>query len=283
MATDSVPGMASARSPRHAPRRIAARAYRRVAGKQRFQSAFESLLDLSLRGMNFVGTDVASSGELAALHHVAARVGPRAIVLDVGANRGDYSLAAVRAFGRDSTVYAFEPSAAAFERLSQIVARTDQIVPVRCALSDAPGEVELFSDTPGSGLGSLIDRDLAHVGLQMSHIERVEATTLDDFCADRDIDHISLLKLDVEGAELAVLRGAEHMLDAHGIDFIQFEFGGTNIDSRVFLRDFFRVLGPQYRIHRVLQDGLRELREYRERDEIFLTVNYLAERRSLGA
>jgi len=269
-------------APRRAPSQIAARAYRSVVGRRRFQRAFETLLDLSLRGMNFVGTDVARSGELSALAHVAATVDLRQpVVLDIGANHGDYARAATAAFGPAATVYAFEPASAAFEHLVEVAGAVPQIVPVRLALSDASGDVELYADEPGSGLASLIDRDLTHVGLEMKHVERVAASTLDAFCASRGIDRVALVKVDVEGAELAVLRGAGQMLERDAIDFIQFEFGGTAIDSRIYLRDFFHLLHPRFRIHRVLQDGLRELPEYQERHEIFRTVNYLAERRTL--
>ena len=111
--------------------------------------------------------------------------------------------------------------------------------------------------------------------------EEIVVKTLDSFCADNDIHQIHLLKLDVEGHELAALKGATRFLQAGRIDFIQFEFGGCNIDARTFFQDYYYLLTDQYRLYRVLIDGLHELTGYREADEIFITTNFLAARRSL--
>ena len=100
-------------------------------------------------------------------------------------------------------------------------------------------------------------------------------TTVDAYCAAEGIERVDYLKVDAEGHDLAVLQGAAGMLEV-GVRFVQFEFGGGNIDSRTFLRDFVRLLEPRYRISRVLTDGLEPV-DYSERDEVFLTTNFLAE------
>jgi hypothetical protein len=84
----------------------------------------------------------------------------------------------------------------------------------------------------------------------------------------------------VEGHELAVLKGAHRMIDRNAIEIIQFEFGGTSLDSRSYFKDFFQLLSPKYRIYRILPRGLRELKAYSEKLEIFQSANYLAIRRS---
>jgi Methyltransferase FkbM domain len=91
---------------------------------------------------------------------------------------------------------------------------------------------------------------------------------------------IHLLKLDVEGSEIDILRGADELLENGGIDFLQFEFGGCNIDSRTYFRDFYDLLSPRFRIFRIVTDGLRAVDEYREIGEIFTTTNYLCELRA---
>jgi hypothetical protein len=84
--------------------------------------------------------------------------------------------------------------------------------------------------------------------------------------------------LDIEGHELNALKGAKEMINKNAIDFIQFEFGGCNIDSRTYFQDFFYLLKNKFKIYRILTDGLFEIVEYKETHEVFITVNYLAER-----
>jgi hypothetical protein len=80
----------------------------------------------------------------------------------------------------------------------------------------------------------------------------------------------------VEGADLDVLKGAKRLLKNRKIKFIQFEFGGTQIAPRVFLRDFYELLEKDYSLYRVLSDGLQNIEQYSEHYEIFSYANYLA-------
>ena len=59
------------------------------------------------------------------------------------------------------------------------------------------------------------------------------------------------------------------------IDVIQMEFGGCNIDSRTYFRDFWNLLSAKYKVYRVLLDGVEEITEYRDILEIFFCTNYL--------
>jgi hypothetical protein len=129
-----------------------------------------------------------------------------------------------------------------------------------------------------TGLSSLEARDLADHGIAVRDVVSVVTTTVDEFCSSRGIEAVDLLKVDAEGHDLAVLEGAATMLREARIAFVQFEFGGGNIDARTFIRDFLHVLGGSYAVSRVLFDGLEPV-VYSEREEVFVTANYLAERR----
>jgi hypothetical protein len=56
-----------------------------------------------------------------------------------------------------------------------------------------------------------------------SYAERVQAVSLDQFCQDYSIDHVDLLKLDVQGHELSALKGAERLIMARRIGTIFIE------------------------------------------------------------
>jgi hypothetical protein len=70
------------------------------------------------------------------------------------------------------------------------------------------------------------------------------------------------------------------MIASGAIDWIQFEFGRCNIDSRTYLRDFFGLLNSHYVIYRLLRNGFRPIRHYHETYEIFTTTNFIAIRRT---
>ena len=114
-------------------------------------------------------------------------------------------------------------------------------------------------DNQGSGLASVYERKLGHMNIDFSKKEKIEIKKIDDFCKEHDINNIDLLKMDVEGHELEVLKGAEKMLSNNSISAIQFEFGGANIDSRTYFQDFYNLLKDKYTIYRILQNGLYEI------------------------
>jgi len=249
-------------------------------GKRAYQNYFESLHRLALTGMHYgLGSNTESSGERAALEHVIASLCrntiPPYILFDVGANRGKYARLLLEMFGDKGVVHSFEPSHSTFAALEENLGARAKLFNI--GFGECEGVCVLHSDTEHSGLASLYDRNLKHFNISLNRKEEVAIITLDKFCASEGIRHIHLLKLDVEGHELRVLEGARAMLQAKAITYIQFEFGGSNIDSQTYFRDFYELLIPQYRIFRIVKDGLHPISAYRELDEIFTTTNYIAE------
>jgi FkbM family methyltransferase len=173
-------------------------------------------------------------------------------------------------------VFAFEPALSSFDRLTRRHANHDNVHLFQLALGQADETVALYSDGEASSMASLYQRRMGHALRFFEFKEQVTVKRLDSFCALHGISHIDLLKLDVEGHELSVLRGAGTLLTTGAIDMIQFEFGRASVDARVFMKDFFELFGDRYAVHRVVCDGLTPVREYRETLEVFLTTNYVA-------
>ncbi len=138
------------------------------------------------------------------------------VALDVGANVGAYALLFgwwVQPGGR---VYAFEPAPDAFDGLSRHVLLNDLdgvVRPVRVAAAGASGTATLRVDGI-SGANRLSEDDSG------GSIE-IDAVTIDDFCAREGI-RPTVIKIDVEGAELEVLRGARETIRAVGDDLALF-------------------------------------------------------------
>jgi FkbM family methyltransferase len=223
--------------------------------------------------MNFGDDDHSTNGELWLLDQVAARSGRSPIVFDVGANVGRYAEAVLTRVPK-ARLHAFEPSAEAFRKLQGAIGSRAAVS--RLALGSENAERPLYADRPGSELGSLIRRDLHRHGRVTTEIETVTVRRLDTLCAELGIERIDFLKVDAEGNDLAVLEGAGSMLGDR-IELIQFEFGGTALDARQSLRDFFDLLEPHYRLRRLLPKGLWPL-DYSERIEVFTYANYVAMR-----
>lgn len=235
---------------------------RHVYGRRSLVPVFEYLRSRAIAGLYPGGDTYEATGELFVLDLVARRCDGRAVVLDVGANRGDYASLVLDRIPAVE-LHSFEPSEAAREAYRARVG--DRARLHAFALGEIPGAAELHSAAPGDPTASLHGSGTG---------TPVEVRRLDDL----GFDHVDLLKVDVEGHELAVLKGAEQTLDR--TKAVQFEFGVANVESRTFFRDFFDLLSPAFDLHRLVRDGLVPLPRYEARYEVFTGANYLALRRA---
>ncbi|MFH0961320.1 MAG: FkbM family methyltransferase [archaeon] len=127
----------------------------------------------------------------------------RPIILDIGAHIGLYSLKVASEFP-NAIIFAFEPSGVNYYALEEniSISRKTNIFPVKMAVSDRNGSVTLFNDPRGSGTNTIVNRI-------SNNTEKVLAVTVDAFVRKRRLRSVDFMKIDVEGAEEAVLRGAE--------------------------------------------------------------------------
>jgi FkbM family methyltransferase len=138
---------------------------------------------------------------------------PGETFVDVGVNKGDFTLRAAKIVGAEGCVLAFEPAPDNCSWIRRSVELNDykNITLHEMALSDADGVATLFI-SPTSGWHSLAEeRQAASCG----EID-VQTRALDSVLMERAaIDSIDVIKIDVEGAEMSVLRGAEQTLAAN--------------------------------------------------------------------
>lgn len=162
-------------------------------------------------GTYFVEEDILSCWETAAR---GARV-----VLDVGANAGIFSLAALATNG-DATVHAFEPTPEIAARLRETAKLNglDRLHVHEVAVSSGNG-LAVLKRCRGE-LGTNEGMNFIAPESCDSSAERVKTVCLDDFCQDHAIDHIDLLKLDIQGHEHLALAGAERLIRAGRVGII---------------------------------------------------------------
>jgi FkbM family methyltransferase len=135
-------------------------------------------------------------------YHLSQFVRPGNVVFDIGANFGYYSL--MLAHQAKARVVAFEPCSTTFSRLKSNILMNGletAVTAVPIGLSDQPRSGYLSSVAGNSGSNFLA-----------GHGEKVELDTLDHYCKVNGYARIDFIKIDVEGHELHVLSGAQHML-----------------------------------------------------------------------
>lgn len=136
-------------------------------------------------------------------------------VLDVGAHVGDVSRRIASQFPH-ATIHAFEPTPASFAGLVGAARQCPAIQPVRMAAGNANGTAR-FRVTGDARFSSVLppsERGLAYHGGAIETVEEIEAPVrrLDDWAVDAGVPRADLIKIDVQGLELDVLRGAERLV-----------------------------------------------------------------------
>ena len=148
-----------------------------------------------------------------------------ATIFDVGANVGQSALDFSRTFP-EATIWSFEPFEAPFRELVRATVGKR----VRCfklALGSEPGTASVVPD-PQSTDSTIVAAADAEPD---DRVEAVEVTTLDHFTEEHAVDHVDLLKVDTEGFDLEVLKGAERCLRSHAVSFVEVE-AGMNPENR---------------------------------------------------
>ncbi len=138
--------------------------------------------------------------------------------VDVGANIGVYTLFAAKRVGTRGKVFAFEPQTKTFNRLIENIqlSKLENIIAEQAAVGEQEGKLEIVTNDKYSSVSYT-----KHINSETSALNTCRMITLDAyFKAVKDIDY---LKIDVEGFEFYVLRGAEQMLKKKIPSIIQLE------------------------------------------------------------
>lgn len=201
------------------------------------------------------------------------------VVFDVGANRGEWSTSIHDHLNGWEGFYLFEPQRSCYPYLSHLQAAGATLV--QAAVGEKAGTATLLSPAEGAGNASLHPRKDTYFAGQDFRPTEVPIISLDDFMAERKIENVAFMKMDIEGHELAAMRGASYALSHGMIKALQFEFGSGNINSNTMFRDHWDLLrGHGYRLYRVLIGGrLLPITAYDETLEHYRGVsNYIAVR-----
>ena len=188
------------------------------------------------------------------------------VVVDLGANIGYFTLLAARLVGKKGKVYAFEPESINYSLLLKNIELNgyDNVVAVQKAVSDVNGKARFFLDKNDTG---------AHTLYQPSdrgdYIE-VKSVTMDEFFKDKKYP-INVIKMDVEGAEMAAFSGMGRIIreNKNLKMFVEFYFPGIRNSGN----------SPEEFARRLLEDyhfAILAIGEY-TKDKKYLKINSVDE------
>ena len=166
-------------------------------------------------------------------------------VLDIGANTGQFTCA-ITSVLPDAEVYSFEPIADAYEKLRRKVEGRRQCHAFHCALGEASGRLQFWRNnfTKSSSLLPMTQlHKEAFPWTRESTAIMVQVETLDNFAERISLLPSVLMKIDVQGYELSVLKGAVRTLQS--IDYIWVETSFKPLyEGQASFRDVYDFLGP---------------------------------------
>jgi FkbM family methyltransferase len=215
------------------------------------------------------GSDLASNGERFIIDRL--RRADFGLAIDAGAHTGDWSLHALSAWPTCRVIHAFEVAPRTFDELADARMRSRDRARLNVylqGLSDSAGKQTMYYFPEEPQLTCDIPRHEARKSVPFE----ATLTTLDAFCSENGIDAVDFLKIDVEGAEYRVLKGADRILQRTSC--VQFEYGPFSIQTRFLLQDYFALLSDHFWMGKVYPTYI-SFGDYDWRDENFRFCNYL--------
>jgi FkbM family methyltransferase len=161
------------------------------------------------------------------------------VVFDVGANIGFYTTLFADLVGPAGHVHSFEPDPLSFGILRRRTARHANVVVNQAAVGDHSGSITLFCNRSNRA----DNRVHASLGKETAEAVEVSLTTLDAYCEAHGIDRIDAVKMDIQGAEVAALRGFRQTLARTRPQWLMIEFSPEHLRAAGSgTEDFWTIL-----------------------------------------
>ena len=178
-------------------------------------------------------------------YHVAELLKKNDIVIDVGANIGLFSIQGAE-YAPEATFYALEPSDDAFVALERNAAPYRNITCVKSALGEQQGSRRM-THVAGAMASSLLE-DSPFVSRYSKNVlhsqETVPVVTLDEFVAQKKLPRVDFIKIDTEGYERFVLRGARETIRRYKPIIVMSAY--HNADDKTVLPAIIKDVAPEY-------------------------------------
>jgi len=192
---------------------------------------------------------------------------------DIGANKGEWASGILGVYP-NAKVLCFEPDLKSIKVFENLLKEFPNLALHNIAISDYEGVASLHTLTDLWGGASL----LPQVSLNAGYSKDVQVDTLDNFVLKSGIQP-DVIKIDVEGAEMSVLKGASHTLKS--VTLVEFEFSDLQMYSKLYFKDYFQFFNELgFELGRITPSGFARIAKYDPVEEFFRTTNYIAYRKS---
>jgi len=200
------------------------------------------------------------------------------VIFDIGANIGEYSTMlenTSKEKNLKTNLHLFEPTKQCFSIIKKSF-NAETTTLNNFGVSNKNESATIFYDKETSGLASLYQRNLDSYSLKLNQSEQIELVRIDEYIEKKNINHVDFIKIDIEGHELTAFDGFGDYLNPDFIDFIQFEYGGANLDSHTSLMELYELLlSKGFKIAKCMPNGL-QIRDYAPYMDNFQYSNYVA-------
>jgi FkbM family methyltransferase len=192
---------------------------------------------------------------------------------DIGANKGEWTGYILdNKKNKDSQFYLYEPGLAAYNVSISRFKDFNNVKVYETAISDTIGKVSFYEQINAGELSSAIEKWADGPVISTE----VKTVTIDSEFARLQIDYLDYAKIDTEGFDLKVLKGAQNSIKNRCIGFIQFEYNRVWSMSGSTLLEAYEILeGSGYRIFLLKPDGLYTY-DVRKYGEFYAFSNFLA-------
>ncbi len=179
--------------------------------------------------------------EDATLKYLKAFLKPGDVFVDIGAYIGYFAVYTAKLVRKKGVVYAFEPNSDNYRLLIKNCRNIPWVKTIQSAVSDSNGEAELFIHSTSSSSHAL--SDISKSG--KSYI--VPKVSLDKWASKNNINRINMVLIDVEGHELAVLRGMYNVIDKNPdihiiIEYCPHNWTDSNQDIKLLINEIYNKM-----------------------------------------